>query len=118
MQAKTIKKVCFLGAGTMGCFNSLLAAAAGYDVFGYDISEDALKRVPERQREWGEALMERRSWDRDYLEAALSRVTLTTDPEEAAGDADFLSESVFERLDLKRNTHAQFEIVSVVGSFV
>jgi len=33
----------------------------------------------------------------------------TTDPEEAARDADFFSESVFEQLDLKRQVHAQFD---------
>ncbi|MCP4756442.1 MAG: 3-hydroxyacyl-CoA dehydrogenase family protein, partial [Proteobacteria bacterium] len=33
-----IKKVCFAGGGTMGCFNSLVIAVAGYDVFVYDQS--------------------------------------------------------------------------------
>ena len=38
-----IKKICFIGAGTMGCFNSLLASAAGYDCLIYDPFEDALE---------------------------------------------------------------------------
>ena len=38
-----IKKICFIGAGTMGCFNSLLASAAGYECLIYDPFEDALE---------------------------------------------------------------------------
>ncbi|MCP4752064.1 MAG: hypothetical protein GY866_14305 [Proteobacteria bacterium] len=109
MPAKNIRKVCFLGAGTMGCFNSLLTAVAGYEVVLYDVSEEALKLVPQRHREWGAVLMESRSMDQATVEAGFARVSLTTDPEEAARDADFLSESVFERLDIKRSIHEQFD---------
>ena len=52
MPIDEIKRVCFVGAGTMGCDNSNSAVAA-YDVMLYDVAEDALERVPERQREWG-----------------------------------------------------------------
>jgi 3-hydroxyacyl-CoA dehydrogenase len=45
-----IKKVCFVGSGTMGCFNSIVSAIAGYEVSLYDLSEEALKNSEERQR--------------------------------------------------------------------
>ncbi len=45
----TIKKVCFIGAGTMGCFNSLLASAAGYECVIYDPCEESLKNRASNQ---------------------------------------------------------------------
>lgn len=44
-----IKKVCFIGAGTMGCFNSLLASAAGYECVIYDPCEESLKNRASNQ---------------------------------------------------------------------
>jgi 3-hydroxyacyl-CoA dehydrogenase len=59
MPIAEIKKVCFVGAGTMGCYNSLITALAGYQVALYDISKQALEKAPENQLNWSPALMER-----------------------------------------------------------
>lgn len=48
MPIDEIQNICFVGAGTMGCFNSLVCAVAGYDVTLYDVSEDTLNRVSKR----------------------------------------------------------------------
>jgi enoyl-CoA hydratase/3-hydroxyacyl-CoA dehydrogenase len=93
----------------MGCYNSLISSMAGYDVVLYDISEEVLERVQERHREWGAFMIEQGTIDRGKLEAGLSRVSMTTDPVEAAQHSDLLSESVFERLELKRQVHRQFD---------
>ena len=53
MRIDEIKKVCFVGAGTMGCYNSLLAGIAGYDTVVYDISEDGSGgRFPVARSSW------------------------------------------------------------------
>ncbi len=109
MPITEIKKVCFVGAGTMGCYNSLITAVAGYQATLYDISEQALDMVPERQLNWGQALVELGVADHKVIKDASARITRTTNPKEAARDADLLSESVFERLALKRQTHRQFD---------
>jgi enoyl-CoA hydratase / 3-hydroxyacyl-CoA dehydrogenase len=109
MRVDEIKNVAFIGSGTMGSFNSMVAAIAGYDVTVYDISEDALKNLPQRHAEWGEILMEKWGIDSASVKAALTRTHHTADPAEAVKRADLISESVFERLDLKRQTHARFE---------
>ena len=109
MPIDEIKKVAFIGGGTMGSFNSMVAAVAGYEVTVFDVSEKALKNVPDRQREWGELLIENWQVPREKIEDGLKRVRLTTDPAEAVKDADLLSESVFERLELKRQTHQKFD---------
>jgi len=109
MPIDEIKNVCFVGAGTMGCYNSLISSLAGYEVALFDISEQALENAPQNQLNWVLALTEREIADQKAVEAASARITRTTDPEEAARGADLLSESVLERLDLKRETHRKFE---------
>ena len=109
MPIKEIKKVCYVGAGTMGCYNSLISSLAGYEVTLYDISEEALENAPQNQLNWVEILAEREIAQPEAVAAASDRITRTSNPQKAAQDADLLSESVFERLDLKRETHRKFE---------
>ena len=109
MPIKEVRKVCFAGAGTMGCYNSLIAALSGYNVALYDVSEEALEQLPERQSHWSEILIELGVADHNAVRAAAAAIIRTTDPEKAARDADFFSESVFELLDVKRRTHQQFD---------
>jgi 3-hydroxybutyryl-CoA dehydrogenase len=47
--------------------------------------------------------------DDESLTAAFGRIRTTTDPTEAARGADLVSESVIERLDVKRAVHARFD---------
>ena len=109
MRISQIKKVCFVGAGTMGCYNSLLAGIAGYDTVVYDISEEALKRVPQGQAAIGNFLMAIGTFDAKRVTQGRSRIRFETDSRVAVQNADLLSESVFENLDLKRRIHSQFD---------
>ncbi len=109
MAIQEIKKICFVGAGTMGGFNSLLAGMAGYECRVYDSSPEALSRFPERQKELGAGLIERGLLTPAQVEQGLSRITPVADPGQASAGADLLSESVFEQLDLKRRVHQEFE---------
>lgn len=109
MPIDEVKKVCFAGAGTMGCYNSLITALSGYSVTLYDVSEEALELLPERQSHWGEILIEQGVADHTAVRETAAAIIRTTDPEKAARDADFFSESVFELLDVKRRTHQQFD---------
>ena len=58
MTIKEVQKVCFVGAGTMGCFNSLVSAIAGYEVVLYDVSQEILDKVAERHQNWATILIE------------------------------------------------------------
>jgi enoyl-CoA hydratase/3-hydroxyacyl-CoA dehydrogenase len=109
MGISEVKTVCFVGAGTMGCYNSLLAGIAGYDAVVYDISEEALKGVARGQEQLGDFLTAMGIFDKESVIKGRRRVRLETDPKEAVKNADLLSESVFEKLDLKRQIHLQFD---------
>jgi 3-hydroxybutyryl-CoA dehydrogenase len=118
MVVSEIKTVCFVGAGAMGCYNSLLAGIAGYDAVVYDISKEALKGVAKSQEQLGDFLTAMGTFDRDQVLAGRRRVRLESDPEEAVKNADLLSESVFERLDLKRRIHRQFDALCPSGTIL
>jgi 3-hydroxybutyryl-CoA dehydrogenase len=109
MPIEEIKKVCFIGAGTMGCFNSLATAIFGYPCVVYDISEEALKRAPGRQREFGAMVVAQGKLTQEVLDAGLARIAFTSDIREALRGADLVSESVIEKLSLKREVHRQLD---------
>jgi 3-hydroxybutyryl-CoA dehydrogenase len=109
MPIDEIKKVLFVGAGTMGCYNSLVSALAGYDVVLYDTNQDALDTSIQNQRVWIPRLVELNQTDEETIEAAIETITRTTDLVEATRDVDLLSESVFEQTELKREVHAELE---------
>jgi enoyl-CoA hydratase/3-hydroxyacyl-CoA dehydrogenase len=104
-----IARVCFAGAGTMGCANSLASAVSGYAVSLFDVSEDGLAAVDARHDEMGDFMVASGYCDADRLLAGRRRISMTTDLEDAAGDVDLVSESVFERLDVKRELHARLD---------
>ena len=109
MTIAEIKTVYFVGGGTMGCFNALLAGVAGYRALVWDHSPETLGSLPGRLKEFGDLLVPRGLFTADQLAAGLSRIHPVDDPEQASAQADLLSESVFERLDLKRQVHARFD---------
>lgn len=105
MTIEEIQTVCYVGAGTMGCYNSIAAALSGYDVVLCDVDEATLQQVPARHAEMVEFLVGAGYCARDAVPDAIKRVSLVPDLRQATADADLVSESVFERLDIKRETH-------------
>ena len=89
----------------MGCYNSIAAAISGYDVVLCDVDEATLQQVPARHAEMAEFLVGGGYCTRDAVPGALQRVSLVPDLHQATANADLVSESVFERLDIKRETH-------------
>jgi len=93
----------------MGSINSLICALAGYETVLYDLSEEALRRAPLGQKLIGAQLVARGTHQQSAVDEAIGRIERISDPARAAADADLLSESVHEQLDLKRKVHAQFD---------
>jgi 3-hydroxybutyryl-CoA dehydrogenase len=93
----------------MGCYNSIAAAISGYEVVLCDVNEATLRQVPQRHAEMAAFLVGAGFCAQDAIPAALQRVSLVADLEQAVAKADLVSESVFERLDIKRETHAELD---------
>jgi enoyl-CoA hydratase/3-hydroxyacyl-CoA dehydrogenase len=105
MKIPEIQTVCFVGAGTMGCFNALIAAVAGYRAVIYDVSTDALGQVPQSLNEMAGFLIDQGFFSADTMPDALARIEINPDLSEAVADAELVSESVSERLEIKRDVH-------------
>jgi enoyl-CoA hydratase/3-hydroxyacyl-CoA dehydrogenase len=118
MKIEEITKVCYVGAGTMGCANSLVAAVAGYDVVLFDVEQQTLDQVAGRHQEMASYIVENGLCTAEDIGAALARVSLSADLATAAEGVDLVSESVFESLALKRKLHRQFDQVFPSGTII
>jgi 3-hydroxyacyl-CoA dehydrogenase len=106
-----IETVCFIGAGTMGCINALVAAISGYKVELYDVSVDSLKQVESRFKELGPFLVGAGYCTPAALGAAFQRISVGADLEKAVANADLVSESVPENREIKREVHNKLDEV-------
>jgi 3-hydroxybutyryl-CoA dehydrogenase len=113
-----IDTVCFIGAGTMGCVNALVAAISGYNVELYDVSGETLKRVPQRFKEFSVFLVGAGYCTPAAVGAAFGRISVGSDLAKATASADLVSESVFEDLDLKREIHGKLDEICPEGAIL
>lgn len=109
MTIEEIDTVLYVGAGTMGSANALVAAVAGYDVILYDARPENLETVSERHDGAAEYMVQTGFCSREAVAAARKRVFLEPDLEKAAAKADLVSESIFEDLMLKREIHGRLD---------
>jgi len=104
-----IQKVCYVGAGTMGCANSLVAAVSGYDVVIYDVSSESLAEVRDKHREMGAFLVSSGYCSVEQLEASAARIVCEKNLQDAIANADLVSESIIEDLDIKREVFKELD---------
>jgi len=99
----TVRTVAVLGAGTMGHGIAQVAATSGFDVRLYDLEPAFVERGMVRIRGNLEKGVERGKLEPAAAEAALARLTPTTDLAAACGGADLVVEATPEDLELKRD---------------
>jgi len=104
-----IRKVLVVGAGTMGAQISLDCALAGCSVTVWDVSDQALESLDQRQRIWSGWQIEKGTATLEEAEKAIAGIKKTADARRAAEDADLLIEAVFEEINAKRDVFAKFE---------
>ncbi len=98
MQAE---QVAVVGAGTMGRGIAQIAATAGLQVSLQDIEQEQLDEAREVIEENMRGAVKREKLTEKEMEEALNRVSLTTNLEESAENADVVIEAVLESMDLK-----------------
>jgi 3-hydroxybutyryl-CoA dehydrogenase len=106
-----IRKVGVVGLGTMGAGIAQVSVQAGYETVGREVTADlgdrgraTIERYLGRGVEKGRMTAEER-------DAALGRLSLTTDLSDLA-DCDLVVEAVLEELDLKRDVFAELDRVT------
>jgi 3-hydroxybutyryl-CoA dehydrogenase len=101
-------RLAVIGAGLMGSGIAQVAAQAGWTVTLRDLDDAATGRGVEGIRRSLEKFASKGAVEPGDVEAALGRITTTTDLE-AAAEADIVVEAVFERLDVKQDVFRQLD---------
>jgi 3-hydroxybutyryl-CoA dehydrogenase len=106
-----IRKVGVVGLGTMGAGIAQVSVQAGFETIGREVNEE----LGERGRATVDRYLSRgvekgRMTNTDY-DAALGRLTLTTELAELA-DCDLVIEAVIEELDLKREVFGELDRIT------
>ncbi|MFR9797009.1 3-hydroxyacyl-CoA dehydrogenase family protein [Streptomyces sp. MS06] len=95
-------KLAVIGAGLMGSGIAQVSAQAGWEVVLRDVTDEALRRGTDAiEASYDKFVAKGRLAPRE-AEAALARITATTDLD-AAADADVVVEAVFEKLEVKHD---------------
>jgi 3-hydroxybutyryl-CoA dehydrogenase len=100
--------VAVIGAGLMGAGIAQVAAVAGWNVVLRDITDDALARGMKAIEKSTARLASKGALPDADREAALARISTTTDLD-AAADAGLVVEAVFEQIDVKRELFAALD---------
>jgi 3-hydroxybutyryl-CoA dehydrogenase len=108
MSVIEIRRVLVLGAGTMGQQIALLCAWHGYQVSLYDLGPEILERAIARITGLAQQLVAEGRLTVDEVQQILERIAPSTDPAQAARDADLVSESIPEDPKLKGQVLGQF----------
>ena len=102
MKLDEIKKVAIIGAGTMGPGLAQVFATAGYDVSLYSRKVETLEKALSVVRANLGTFVEHDMVPAQDVEKIISRIKTTQSVEEAGAGADFVIESIAEKVDAKR----------------
>ena len=113
-----IKLIAVIGAGAMGQGVAQVSAVAGYQVVLNDLNEASLEKAMNGLRKNLGRLVEKGKMAEEEMNAALGRISLKVNLEEALKDADLVVECVFENLELKQKIFKDFEIYCKPGAIL
>jgi 3-hydroxybutyryl-CoA dehydrogenase len=103
-----VKKVVIVGAGTMGSQIALQTALGGrYELTLVDSVSAQLERARAQNQKLLDRSVEKGRLDKDAADAALARVTTSSDIAAAVKDADLVIEAVVEDFDAKKSVFTE-----------
>ncbi|MFQ5919021.1 MAG: 3-hydroxyacyl-CoA dehydrogenase family protein [Thermoplasmata archaeon] len=112
MRVADVKRICVLGAGTMGAGIAQTCSVAGFSVAMRDLTEEFVEGGFQRMRAPLEKRVARGKMTQEEVEAILGRIEGFTSLEEALTGADVVLEAVFEDMGVKKEL---YEEVSRLG---
>jgi 3-hydroxybutyryl-CoA dehydrogenase len=108
VSAPEIRRVGVIGLGAMGAGIVQLAIEAGYDVVGREVSDDLGQKAYERIAHFLQRKVDKEQMSVEERQAALARLSLTTDLADLA-DSDLVVEAIVEELDAKLSLFSELE---------
>ncbi|GAB6173724.1 hypothetical protein JCM15765_32020 [Paradesulfitobacterium aromaticivorans] len=109
MKVDDIKKICVVGAGTMGHQIAVAAALAGIRVTCTDLSSEALAKAEKFAQTYLPERVNKGKLSQQQAEQALANLNFSESLEVAAVDADFVIEAAVEKLEVKRKLFAELD---------
>jgi len=106
-----IRKVGVVGLGTMGAGIAQVSVQSGFETVGREISADLGERARATVERYLTRGVEKGRLSQDERDAALARLTLTTELSDLA-DCDLVIEAALEELELKREIFAELDRVT------
>jgi 3-hydroxybutyryl-CoA dehydrogenase len=106
-----IRKVGIVGLGTMGAGIAQVSVQSGFETVGRDVNDELGERGRATIERYLSRGVEKGRLSEGERDAALGRLTVTTDLAELA-DCDLVIEAALEELDLKRELFAELERVT------
>jgi 3-hydroxybutyryl-CoA dehydrogenase len=104
-----IKKVCVIGSGTMGNGIAQVVAQAGYETTMVDVKQEFIDRGMSAIKASLGKFVERGKVSQADMDKVLANIRTSIDLKQAAKDADYVVEAVFERVDIKLPVYQQLE---------
>ncbi|MFE0736510.1 3-hydroxyacyl-CoA dehydrogenase family protein [Streptomyces sp. NPDC058855] len=111
------RKLAVIGAGLMGSGIAQVSAQAGWDVVLRDVTDAALTRGTDGIKASYDRFVAKGKLEAADAEAALGRITATTDLE-AVADADVVVEAVFEKLEVKHEIFRSLDKIAKDGAIL
>jgi 3-hydroxybutyryl-CoA dehydrogenase len=106
--AREIHKIGVVGLGAMGSGIAQLAIEAGYETVGREVTDELGEKARERIAHFLERKVDKEQLGVEEREAALQRLSLTTDLAGFA-ECDLVVEAIVEDLDAKRSLFSELE---------
>jgi 3-hydroxybutyryl-CoA dehydrogenase len=106
-----IRKVGVVGLGTMGAGIAQVSVQSGHETVGREVSDELAQRGRSTIERYLTRGVEKGRMSQEERDAALARLTLTTELADLA-DCDLVIEAVLEELDLKREVFAELDRVT------
>ena len=105
---KEIGKVGVVGLGTMGAGIAQISVQSGFETVGREVSSELAERGRDTVTRYLTRGVEKRRLSQHELDAALGRLTLTTELDELA-DCDLVIEAIVEELEPKQELFAALD---------
>ena len=103
-----IRHIAIIGSGTLGLRIGLQCALSGFRTTLYDLHESALEDARKTQQRILKGMVSKETLTSEQAQSALEKIAWTTDPAVAAQDADLVSESVTEDVEIKKKVWSDF----------
>lgn len=101
MSKQKIKNVLVVGGGTLGSQIAWQTAFHGFNVTVYDVLEKGLDTSKAFHKEFADLFLTQRDATQQQINDTLNRISYTINLQDAVNDADIVSESIPENVELK-----------------